>query len=420
MKDARDTKNLFEMFKLTAMSQSIETNRMVINLGLDLLSPNEEGYTPLHIACLYGRLDIVKMLLEKNPNLIQLTENLRQAPTPLALSLIGSELGNSEIAKFLLENGARLNIPDSCGNYPIHYAFLSDNVELIKFVLEKHPDEINRTATADASCLHLTILKDSYKASEYIIQKFKEQINQKDSQGNTPLHIASKVNNTKFIELFLKYNADINITNNDGDTPLHLLSKHDVEHSIMESFLKHGADINQKNFYLLTPLDIATMKNALQNTKYFLMKGAEIGFIYEKWIMYNKTFTQAKELQKFYKLAQTADKIFYESKDINIMQSRDQSDTIEFIVSRIQRLYEDNLTKPDALEIVNNFNTFLKEHTKDNGLFDELKTKLLLTTLPNHENKISEPVLSMHDSTTEEPINEILGNIKELELSDQS
>ena len=71
----------------------LESNAIQIN------QPDENGTTPLCIACQNGHLNIVRVLLESNA--IQLNDSMNNGATPL---IIATYLGQSSIVQALLSN----------------------------------------------------------------------------------------------------------------------------------------------------------------------------------------------------------------------------------------------------------------------------------------------------------------------------
>lgn len=79
---------------------------------------NQEGETPLHVACRVQSRETVEMLLlaRANPNVASVSKS----QTPLHYALTS---GNAEIARLLLAYQADLTAQDREGNTPVHCAF---------------------------------------------------------------------------------------------------------------------------------------------------------------------------------------------------------------------------------------------------------------------------------------------------------
>lgn len=100
----------------------------IVKLLIDINTkdmPNQNGYTPLNIACLYNHNSLVALLLNDyrcNPNIV--TE---EGVSPLAIACKNS---NVDLVSLLLEKGADILHQDALGNRPINYA-ISEEIEYI-------------------------------------------------------------------------------------------------------------------------------------------------------------------------------------------------------------------------------------------------------------------------------------------------
>lgn len=66
--------------------------------------------------------------------------------------------------------------------------------------------------------LHMYISLGNYQAVENLLKSTPLDINQQDTNGNTPLHIATIKNNLQIVQLLLKYGAK-NIPNHQSYSP---------------------------------------------------------------------------------------------------------------------------------------------------------------------------------------------------------
>jgi ankyrin repeat protein len=82
-------------------------------------SYSPDGWTPLHLAVFFGRVNIVHFLLSKGANIDAPSRN-DQIVTPLHSALANPH--NSSVGELLIEAGANLNVTQSEGYTPLHYA----------------------------------------------------------------------------------------------------------------------------------------------------------------------------------------------------------------------------------------------------------------------------------------------------------
>ena len=92
---------------------------------------NAQGNTPLHLACTGGSIDIVELLIH---NKAHKTATNKQKEMPLHIAV---HCGHVPIAQFLLN----LKVPTECrtleGHTPLHYAARKNNIDIIKLLVEK-------------------------------------------------------------------------------------------------------------------------------------------------------------------------------------------------------------------------------------------------------------------------------------------
>ena len=156
-----------------------------------------KSLTPLHLASLYGRLDI---------------------------------------ARVLLDHGAAANSEDQFGRTPLHlvaegkYNFEQDRIHFARLLLD-HGADANAQDEHDATPLHLASY-DGRIALARVLLDHSAAANSKDNQDRTPLHSVAEGryhyskdrDGIRVVQLLLERGADVNAPDKDNATPLHLAS----------------------------------------------------------------------------------------------------------------------------------------------------------------------------------------------------
>lgn len=165
-----------------------------------------------------------------------------RAPTPLHWAAYDNHI---EIAKLLIQNGAKVNAKGSNNITPLGWAAISigqnamhphgvfietkEKVEMVKLLLDNGAlvdakDDWNATALFGAANCHnpeITKLLISHGA----------QVNTQDGYGRTALHTVAMGSElegaTKVVEYLLKSGANPNIKDTYGKTPLDYAKEHD-------------------------------------------------------------------------------------------------------------------------------------------------------------------------------------------------
>jgi ankyrin repeat protein len=166
-------------------------------LTLSKVSFSPFGENPLHIASLFGYLDLCVVILEVNPSLASKVDSKGRYPLHLA-----SAEGHIDIVKTLLmENQDICLIPDKDHKLPIHLAVSGGHVEVIEELKNATPCSIQNISD-DGSILHLCVRYNHLEALKYIVLSMsgaQELLHVQDKEGNTILHWAV---NLKQIKVF--------------------------------------------------------------------------------------------------------------------------------------------------------------------------------------------------------------------------
>ena len=107
--------------------------------------------------------------------------------TPLMIAVIDNK---AEIVKFLLDNGAHVNQEDNFGNTPLLIAVRNNNADIVKMLLDKGAD-VNQVDNSNIGLTPLLITVRNNNAD--IVQILLDKgalVNQADINGQTPLLIA--------------------------------------------------------------------------------------------------------------------------------------------------------------------------------------------------------------------------------------
>ncbi|XP_065650777.1 putative ankyrin repeat protein RF_0381 [Hydra vulgaris] len=241
---------------------------------------DNRGRTPLHIACTYGRLAIVKLLLEHGAD-APIADDYGETSTKKLIDWFntkGSRLASDEIFDRLqytisVDNIRQIqsivnNKTTNNGDTEMHIAVRENNIEYIT-----NNNSINDENDDALTPLLLAIKCNNVEAFRILLSAC-DDINQTNSQGLTPLNLVSATGNTGIVRILLEQdNIDVNKSDKSGYSPLNNAARGQFDEIVMMLF-KKGADINAKakdgrtvykNACLVQRLSISTMMMLLIN-----------------------------------------------------------------------------------------------------------------------------------------------------------
>lgn len=196
----------------------------------------------------------------------------RSKPIPEDPKIMNIELleaaanGRAIRAKCLIKNGANLNYILKKKS-PLHWASYNGHIEVVKFLLDDGatvdlPEGVGNNQTS----LHLASIRGHADIAEYLINHG-AKINAKDSIGWTPIHFAVAKGMNDTMEQF--------IPPEENGKVIHWASN-DEHHNIIETLIKHGAEIDVRNNDNLSPLYLAFLFDEFDTAALLMENGANI------------------------------------------------------------------------------------------------------------------------------------------------
>ena len=244
------------------------------------------GCTPLHYACYHGQVDVVKYLVTHQGCNSLRTDFTKNSPLHYAcsnesgaklwrLSLIQKGIQTAtvtanhyEIVKFLIcECGHNPKKPNKRGDVPLalHVACRYGSLEFVKcLILEKNCDP-NQNNSNGNSALHLAIMCGQVETAMYLIEGKYCDPNSKNRQGNTALHLACIHEHLSLIQyLTQEQNVKLSVCNCEQQLPLDIAC-----HKSSLPIVKLVSD-DVCSFFTTKQVHIACEQNNLDIVKYFI------------------------------------------------------------------------------------------------------------------------------------------------------
>ena len=160
--------------------------------------------TLIHVACANGHLEIVKYLIEKQDVDIEIKGFNERTPLHCAC-----ENGHLPIIEYLISKGANINSLDKHSNSILHYASSKGHLPIVKYLVEKQNidyDILNSKGENPFSCAKNN---NNLEIVQYLLQKYPLELNKNkynDSDFKILLMgISDAGKSTIFRQLQLKY-----------------------------------------------------------------------------------------------------------------------------------------------------------------------------------------------------------------------
>uniref|UniRef100_A0A7N9ID91 Ankyrin repeat domain 27 n=1 Tax=Macaca fascicularis TaxID=9541 RepID=A0A7N9ID91_MACFA len=120
--------------------------------GLGVNVTSQDGSSPLHVAALHGRVDLIPLLLKHGAN-----AGARNADQAVPLHL-ACQQGHFQVVKCLLDSNAKPNKKDLSGNTPLIYACSGGHHEVAALLLQ-HGASINASNNKGNTALHEAVIE---------------------------------------------------------------------------------------------------------------------------------------------------------------------------------------------------------------------------------------------------------------------
>jgi ankyrin repeat protein len=263
-----------------------EAIKYIIQRMSTVAIPNHDGEHPIHLACQYQIVQIVKFLYEKyhasseklpegilhyaclneDPNVLgYLAKKLeldhdadvpdKSGDLPLHIAVRQRSVKGVEL---LIKKTLNVNHPNHRGNTPVH-EFYNDDVapsstvitrvselssllnatsQISKYLMENPNVSFSIRNSRGQTPLHCMAARYSDLEELFARKKLDNSINCQDNEGRTPLHIACQANRLKCVELLLSAGADVSVKDMQGQTAITLTK----EPGILKVLIEHGAD----------------------------------------------------------------------------------------------------------------------------------------------------------------------------------
>lgn len=252
-----------------AAGNSAITNLTSSNAWEQFYQQNDDGDTPLHLACISGYVDVVAALIRMAPHPCLFNIQNDEAQTPLHLAVLTAQ---PKIMRMLLIAGAEPTIRDRHGNTALHLACIAGEEQCVRALTipisaseinEAHRQYGHRSMDKSISYLSCARLPSDLEIRNY--------------DGERCVHLAAQAGHIEVLRILVLYGADINAREGkSGRTPLHIAIEccnEDLANFLLDECLK--LNIETATYAGLTAYQVACILNKSQMQNMLEKRGAE-------------------------------------------------------------------------------------------------------------------------------------------------
>ena len=224
----------------SAESGTYELIKLFIEKGPDVNLKTKNGENCLHIAAGNGHFDVCETLTNKHKFDVNMTNH--KGWTALHTS---AQNGSYELIKLFIDKGAYIYLKTSNGDNCLHIAAGNGHLNLCKILINKHKFDVDMANSNGRTALHFSAQNGSYELIKLFIDKGAD-IHLKTKTGNNCLHIAACNKHLNLCKALLDiYNFDVHMTNSEGWTALHF-SAGIGNYELFQLFMDKGGDLDLK------------------------------------------------------------------------------------------------------------------------------------------------------------------------------
>lgn len=261
----------FTAFSYACVAGHVDAARRLLKEGASPVVPDEDDVTPLMLAAMHGRAEIVALLAplaSPEPGLdlrdyrgmtalmkacsrghLEIVQTLLRHGASLLIKdhqdmtalMKACDNGRQDIVSILLNtNAANVNAVDKRHQTALYYACKEEAVECVEMLLEHSADPSIANA-AGVTPLILSGINGNMDVANLLLPRLLgPQLDAQDKRGQTALYHACEGNHTELAICLLKSGADPIIVSNHLITPLMLASSRGND-EIVEEILKGAA-----------------------------------------------------------------------------------------------------------------------------------------------------------------------------------
>ena len=183
---------------LATFHGNIRILEILSKYGGDLISGNEKGFTPLHLACQEGHEELVRFYIREAPELLHAEHNKNYCASTLA-----AYFGYARILKILVDSGMPQITYHQLNDTVLFHACSDGDGDIVKYVLREFPELVKKTDDNGATAAYVAAAKGHVHILE-LFYDYGIELMTKNKFGQTGLHVACQAGHLNVVKFLLR------------------------------------------------------------------------------------------------------------------------------------------------------------------------------------------------------------------------
>ena len=203
-------------------TKNVDVLKLILRAGSPVNVPNNEGKSPLHLACENGSEEIAELLLDGCANINRAqTYQMNEFPMHIA-----AKKGYTRILEALRRRGGNLDARTKKGQTPLHYAVLSKQYTTVPYLCSVGAD-INAVDSSGETALSIALKNGRWQMAQNLLEQGARADVLTETKRSVLHYIPSLMTKTgsdkhkNIYEQLLTSAADVINTVSENGTPLH-------------------------------------------------------------------------------------------------------------------------------------------------------------------------------------------------------
>lgn len=228
---------------------------------------NAEDIAELIDAAKNGYTDIVELLIQEKPQLLEVTDSNGKT-----LLMCAAKYGCDDIVTLLLKYGAKTDAINVRRRTALHYAVENNHINIVKLILKNNQVAKNLSLDDITLFMHLVQKELAHISKIMIKNALNMQLNDNEVDAFMKLIMNERID---IIKLLLKMGINVNITDSKQQTGL-MYAVNFSSREMVELFIKYGAIVDVKIPSGGTPFMLACRRGSIPIAELLLSNGANI------------------------------------------------------------------------------------------------------------------------------------------------